>query len=308
MVWRVGILVALALAAAGCVDGASSAPAPVVHTEPSAEALARLRDTDICALIPSAILAEHGVTAVGTDELYGCTAALDDGTGQAGHADWGVRALGDTALDSGETVTIDGVVVTLLGDRHVLSPEEIATFPQRSCTAYAPLPTGGSIEVDLTLGPDTEPCTAVQPMVGAALSEWKRHPQSGESPGTVRTEVTGADPCDVLTHLPDARRTETQWVDRCWFDLDGDHLYVAYSHATAREFQNYEAVEIAGRQVFRTSEDGPPSYIVRVGPTFDPVADGYDFDDVPAVRIHGKDQEAVEKTVTAVLDVFPDAG
>ncbi|MFI5717923.1 hypothetical protein [Nocardia sp. NPDC051750] len=308
MVQRVGILVALALAAAGCVDGSSSAPAPVVETEPSAEALARLRDTDICALIPRATLAEHGVTAVGTDELYGCTAALGGGSGQSSRADWVVRALGDTSLDSGETVTIDGVVVTLLGDHHVLSPEEIATFPQRTCTAYAPLPTGGSLEVELTLGPDTAPCTAVQPLVGAALSEWKRHPPSGESPATVHTAVTGADPCDMLTQLPDARRSETQWVDRCWFDLDGDHMYVGYSHATAREFQNYEPVEIAGRQVFLTSEDGSPSYIVRVGPTFDPVADGYEFDDVPAVRIQGQDHAAVEKAVAAVLDTFPEAG
>ncbi|WP_280462717.1 hypothetical protein [Nocardia carnea] len=86
MVLRVGILVALALAVAGCVDGAPSssapiAPAPVVETDPSAEVLARLRDTDICALIPPDTLAEHDVTAVGTDELYGCTAALDFGSG-----------------------------------------------------------------------------------------------------------------------------------------------------------------------------------------------------------------------------------
>lgn len=83
---------------------------------------------------------------------------------------------------------------------------------------------------------------------------------------------------------------------------------MGYSHATAREFQNYEPVEIAGRQVFLTSEDGLPSYILRVGPAFDPVADGYDFEDVPAVRIQGQDHAAVEKAVTAVLEVFPGAG
>lgn len=308
MVRRVGILLALALAAAGCADGSSSAPAPVAGTEPSTEALDRLRDTDICALIPPDMLAEHGVTAIGTDELYGCTAALGGGAESSGRAKWVVRALDDTSLDSGETVTLDGVVVTLLGSHHVLSPEELATYPQRTCTAYAPLPTGGSIEVDLTLGPDTEPCTAVQPLVGAALSEWERHPRPGESPGTVHTAVTGANPCEALTGLPDARPSETQWVDRCWFDLDGDHMYVGYSHATDREFQNYEPVEIAGREVFLTSEDGSPSYILRAGPTFDPVADGYEFDSVPAVRVQGHDHAAVEKAVTAVLDIFPEVG
>ncbi|MEU4314360.1 hypothetical protein [Nocardia sp. NPDC024068] len=303
-----GILVVLALAAAGCGHGSSSPLLPAAETDPPAETLARLRDTDICALIPRATLAEYGMTAVGTNHLYGCTAALGDDSGPAGQVDWVVRALGDTALDTGDTVTIDGMVVTLLGDHHVLSPSEITAARPRLCTAYSPLPTGGSLEVRLTLGPDTEPCTAVRSLVGVALSEWKRHPRLGESPDTVRTAVTGVDPCEVLTRLPDARGGGTQWVDRCWFDLDGDHMYVGYTHASDREFENYEPVEIAGREVFATSEDGTPAYMIRVGPTFDPVADGYEFDDVPAVQIRGHDHAAVEKAVTAVLDIFPESG
>ncbi|MGI5216869.1 hypothetical protein [Nocardia sp. CA-290969] len=306
MVRRVGILVALALAAAGCMDSSSSAPAPVVETEPSAEALARLRDTDICALIPPDALAEYGVTAVGTNHLYGCAAVLGGDPQPSGSVDWVVRSLDNTDLDAGETVTIDGAAVTLIGDYHALRPDEIATASQRFCTAYSPLPTGGSIEIRLNVGAGTEPCTAIQPLVGVALSEWKRHPRLGESPGTVRTVVTGADPCEVLTRLPDARGGRTQWVDGCWFDLDGDHIYVGYTHASDREFENYDKVEIAGRQVFATNEDGT-AYMVRVGPTFDPVVDGYEFEEVPAVQVRGHDRAAVEKAVTAVLGIFPEA-
>ncbi|MET8874572.1 hypothetical protein [Nocardia sp. NPDC004604] len=267
-----------------------------------------MRDTDVCALLPRAELAELGaVTAVGTDQLYGCDAKLGGDRKTSTHVHWVVRAVDRSGLDEGTSVTIDGMAVTLLGDKDVRSPEEVASASVRTCSAYAQLPTGCSLLLSVTIPPGTEPCPAAQSLVTVALAEWKRHPRLGDSPDTMCTSVTGADPCAVLAKLPNAVRGDTAWVDRCWFQLDGDSLYVAYEHATDREFQNYLPVKFAGHQAYRTSKDPGGRYMIRVGPTFDPVADDYQFANVPAVTISGGNDAKLEKVTAAVLALFPTA-
>ncbi|MBF6458815.1 hypothetical protein IU433_07130 [Nocardia puris] len=306
MVRRAVVLVALMVAVVACDDGVEQQPTSAV---PGADKLNRLRSTDICALLPESELAKLGpVAAVGTDWLYECEAAIgDDLSDPDASVEWVVRAVENTEMDQATNITIDGMSVTLLGDHDVLSEEELADRTFRMCSAYAQLPTGGSIDLTVELPPGTEPCPVAQSLVTVALSEWKRFPKLGDSPHTVRTVVTGADPCDVLTELPDARVGDNQWVDRCWFQLDGDSLYVEYGHSTDREFTNYKSLEIDGRRVYRTSDEPNGTYKVRVGPTFDPVADGYEFESVPAVSIAGAERETIEKVTAAVLTLFPDA-
>ncbi|MBB5911187.1 hypothetical protein BJY24_000054 [Nocardia transvalensis] len=306
MIRRIAVIAALMLTAVACQDDAQNRPAPPAAGAPHADTLNRLRDTDICALLPRAELAALGqVTAVGTDRLYGCQAKIGTDPRAAGRVNWVVRALDDVGMSKGATATVDGMTVSLLGDRDVVSQQEVAGSSIRLCTAYAQLPTGGSMELSVTIPPGAEPCPVAQKMVATALTQWKRAPRVGDSPDTVRTAVTGADPCAVLPKLPTAIPGDTQWVDRCWFRLDDDSVYIEYGHSTDREFENYERVDIAGRQVFRISAGPNIAYKVRVGPTFDPAADDYEFLNVPAVTINGTKQETLERITTEVLALFP---
>ncbi|MFI9402401.1 hypothetical protein [Nocardia sp. NPDC052316] len=303
---RLALLAVLLMTAVACQENGANPPEAPAATGPEAEMLTRLRTTDICALLPRAELAKLGpVTAVGTAELYGCRAKFGSDPETGTEVDWLVRAVDETGMDQAATVAIDGMTVNLLGDNDVRSPEEVARASTRTCTAYAQLPTGGSLSLTVTIPPGTERCPAAQSLVTVALAEWKRHPRVGDSPGTVRTTVTGKDPCEVLAKLPDAVRGDTEWVDRCWFRLDGDAIYVGYGHSTDREFMNYQRVEVAGQQAYWTSNQANGSYRIRVGQTFDPVADNSDYASVPAVTINGRDRAVLEKVTAAVLDVLP---
>ncbi|WP_159080419.1 hypothetical protein [Nocardia suismassiliense] len=303
---RLALIAVLMVTAVACQENAANPPEPPVATGPEAEMLARLRTTDICALLPRAELAKLGpVTAVGTDQLYGCRAKFGTDRNTGTEVDWLVRAVDQTGPDQGANVTIDGMTVNLLGDNDARSPEEVASASTRTCTAYAQLPTGGSMSLMVTIPPGTEPCPAAQSLVAVALAEWKRHPRVGDSPDTVRTAVTGKDPCAVLAKLPDAIRGDSEWGDRCWFRLDGDAIYVGYGHSTDREFKNYERVEVAGQHAYWTSNQANGSYRIHVGQTFDPVADNSDYASVPAVTINGRDRATLEKVTAAVLEVLP---
>ncbi|WP_040686797.1 hypothetical protein [Nocardia vinacea] len=308
---RLALIAALMVVVAACQDGEPNQSVAAGVTGPQDEKLARLRNTDVCALLPRAELAKLGpVTAVGTNELYECEAKLGEDQKTSTRVNWSVRALDDVAPDVGATVTIEGLTVSMISDKDTRPPAEIASARFRTCSAFAQLPAGGSMLLMLTIPPGAEPCAGAQSLVTVALAEWKRTPRLGDSPDTVQTPVTGADPCAVLTKLPNAVRGDTQWVDRCWFELDGHSIYLEYKHATDREFENYLPVKVGGRQAYRTSKDDNASYMLRVGPTFDPAADEFDFANVPAVTINavsGHNQATLEKVTAAVMSIFPNA-
>lgn len=299
-----GLVVVLLVAAVGCQR--PGAPESEVAGGSPNELLDRLRGTDICALLPRAELAKVGrVVAVGTKQLYGCTAQVGGERRAGTQVEWSVRAVEPSAPGKGSTTQIEGVPVSVVGDQDLASPEELARATIRTCTAYSGLPGGGSMQLAVTTPPGSEPCQPARTLVETALARWKKHPRLGDSPDTVRTAVTGKDPCAVLTALPGAVKGSTQWVDRCWFTLDGDSVFVGYDHSTDREFQNYQQVHFGDRTVHRTSGTANFSYKLRVGPPFDPVADDYDFLSVPAVTINGGKQEALDKAAAAVLGLFP---
>lgn len=104
---------------------------------------------------------------------------------------------------------IEGLTVSMISDTDTRSPEEIASARFRICNAFAQLPAGGSMLLTLTIPPGAEPCMGAQSLVTVALAEWKHSPRLGDSPDTVQTPVTGADPCAVLTKLPHAVRGDT---------------------------------------------------------------------------------------------------
>ncbi|MCP2287293.1 hypothetical protein ACFYT3_22075 [Nocardia amikacinitolerans] len=292
--------------------------------DPQWETAAALRAVDVCALIPRPDLEQFGpVRVVGTNGIQACYARI--ATRTEGHVDlgWALVTSPPNEGGGGHDRRIGPARAWMVSDADNSTPEQIERSSYRYCALQVEPPPGGSVVLRVDSAKGIDACSVAERAAHIVLREWERHPRQGDSPDTVRTPLTGADPCAVLAELGIGRRGSWSGVVRCGFRYRGERIVVGYEYDTGRPpadyppvpdpsgdgyRSNYPLVTVANRTGYRSESSGRHTYHLPLSSPVDlpSLADPRNPDQrwTPTVTIEGSDQEVVAAVGAAVSTLF----
>jgi hypothetical protein len=151
--------------------------------------------------------------------------------------------------------------------------------------------------------PGTDACGLGNALIDVAIAQLPSSPAYGTSPDSVRTVLTGADPCEIPPRIgaaPLLPVADYQAVHSCRFGAAENPSAIDYGYQHESEIPRAETVTVNGREVFvtRVIAGGHIGYTVVAGP---PVTG----DLVPTVTVFGLDHAEVERARNALMARFP---
>ncbi|MGX1810187.1 hypothetical protein ACWIGI_31105 [Nocardia sp. NPDC055321] len=271
------------------------------------EAMRRTRAIDPCALLPRAQLEKLGtLLSVSTKGPESCAAVLDSTDRNTGTALTWSAFVGTTTSDGRITrTTVADVPVELL-DADLPANFEYS----RDCIAKAQFPAGVTLRLQVRTPSAGNPCDLATRQLAPAIAEWQREPAQGTSPDTVRTVLTGVDPCDVLSALGVDPATADRSLRSCEFTYRDTPIALHYDYMERGLVTGTEPVDLNSRHaVYREAPDTPELYTIYsavVGPEINPsTADPLVGPLVPSILISGPDDEVVREVLRRTLTLFP---
>ncbi|UFS95398.1 hypothetical protein [Nocardia huaxiensis] len=307
------VIAILLLAAVGCAkDTEPAPPSGFWFTEPRnddqrLEVLRRQRAVDPCALLPRAELEKYGpVRSVRHDQPNTCE--VNAGSDQPGKGTGASLAvIGGTLQGSGKGVekTVAGVPASFLADRDGVDAADFAKTVLRSCQVTSRFPAGGGLMMLISTELGTEPCPVAESLLAVALTEWMKEPPRGTAPETVRTILTNADPCAVLSRLGATVDAAHRRMQTCDFAYRGDEVTVNYDYQEERLAFDTERDELlAGARypVYRKVLSEYTFHTAVLGPVIDPALPD---SRIPIVSVSGANSEVVAAVMDEVLTLFP---
>ncbi|MGW1740131.1 hypothetical protein ACWCPQ_15115 [Nocardia sp. NPDC001965] len=250
-------------------------------------------------MIPRTALDEHGTVRdvhLGVPAPNSCSATLDTGGPAPAELHWTLaRVPASSAVD--ETRRVGEVAVEV--------PAPMGETPPGSsgqCWVTAQFPSTVQVLLSLRADPATDTCALGNALIDVAIAQLPTGPAYGTSPDSVRTVLTGADPCEILPRIgaaPLLPAEDNQLVQNCKFGAD---TMIEYTYQAVADIDHQETRTFDGRQVFVTHlpEIGHTSYAFAAGPAVT-------GDIFPVVTVLGRNQPEVESARDALLTRFPAA-
>ncbi|WP_147403973.1 hypothetical protein [Nocardia panacis] len=315
MVRWLAMIAALLVTAVACGRGeaaqSSAAPADFWAAAPQNTAqywsvYERARAIDPCALLPRAGLAPLGaVRTVAVKGLDSCAAELDSDQPR-GVVRVDLRVLAGTVDELGARVGttkhFDGATALVIADKDTRADKQVPPTGDRACTVNTKFPAHAGFSISVTVPRGIEPCPAAEAVSRTAVAAWKQQPRQEDSIPTVRTVLTGADPCAVTPRLAATVDPDKQQLYACALPYGGTEFALLYEYQSQRALEAGEPVLIADHTVYRHEGNGSPYLEVQVGPAY---ADGEDGPLAPAVWLGGKDESSLVQIMYQVLQLFP---
>jgi hypothetical protein len=296
---------ALALPATGCQSDNEAAATDRVWFDTATtdaqrwELMRRIREVDPCALVPRATLEEHGAVRevhLGGPVITGCAASLDQGADQPTSIKWSlVKAPPSSAVD--ETRRVGDVAVEILEPGGTDSGGDLS-----NCWVTAQFPSLVQIFLTVKAAPTVDTCALGDSLIDTAIAQLPASPAYGTSPDSVRTALTGADPCEILPRIgaePLLPVDDYQTVPICRFG-SGVPTGIEYGYQADGEIRRDETITIHGRPVFvgRLAGSGHVGYTFVVGPAIT-------RDIFPIITVLGANQAEVEAARDALMAKYP---
>jgi hypothetical protein len=263
------------------------------------ELMRRIREVDSCALLPRSALEKHGaVREVGptTAVTTSCHATVGSESAPLELAWTLARAPGGSAVDEHRRVGDVSV--------EILPPESTDSSRDKLnvCWVTAQFPSMTQIFLTVKAPPKVDTCAIGDALIDTPIALLPSSPPFGSSPDSVRSVLTGADPCEILPEIgatPSLPVSEYQMVGQCRVG-PGVALMIGYEYQVEQEILRDEIITLEGRPVFvaRFGGNEQIGYTFVVGP---PVAEAV----VPTVTVLGRDHVSVERARDALMDKYP---
>lgn len=304
MLRRLAIIAAVVVGGVGCQQQSASAPVdeiwftPAVSEAEVSEVFQRIRNVDPCALVPRSALEEHGTVdevRIGGQTINGCRARLDAG-GSAVEAVWSLAwAPAGSAVD--ETRRVGEAKV------EVLSPEDLgSTAEPKQCWLTAEFPSMTQIALTVEAPSPVDTCAVGNALIDTAIEQLPNSPGYGTSPDSVRTVLTGADPCEALPKLAATPLPvhDYQVAQICRFGTPDAPTAIEYGYQTVDEIQHDETITIDKRTVYVGRVGGGQfiGYTFAVGQELPGGA-------LPVITVLGKNQPEVERARDQLMTMYP---
>ncbi len=304
MLRRLAIVAAVVIGGAGCQQQSASSPVdeiwftPAVSEAQVSEVFQRIRTVDPCALVPRSALEEQGTVddvQVGGQTIHGCRANLD-AAGSPVEATWSL-AWAPASSSVRETRLVGEVKV------EVLSPEDLgSTAEPKQCWVTAEFPSMAQIVLTVQAPTPADPCAIANALIDTAIEQLPDSPGYGTSPDSVRTVLTGADPCEALPKLAATPLPvhDYQTAQTCRFGTADAPTAIEYGYQAEDEIRRDQTITVDNRTVYVARVGGGQfvGYTFAVGPELPGGA-------LPVITVLGKNQPEVERARDQLMTMYP---
>ncbi len=315
MLALVGVLLFGVVACQGSTGGSSDSGFWTTQhpAADNAQVESRIRQIDVCALVPRETLNSLGaVRTVGDTNLSTCAAHLGSAEDYKGtDVQWSdVFSTKPIAAPKGTQQTVGAVTYTYQADRDGLPAAQFSQLVQRSCTATARFVSGAALMmfVDTPLG--TEPCPVAERLLPDAMHAWTTEPKQGTSPATAHTVLLGADPCAIQTRLgvPATQSAHNPW--ECDFRYHNQDVILRYEYQQQNSLTaDATAIPDGSQTIYRANpapdQDGFWGYNSPVGPAIEPQSPS-DFTGpyLPNVYVSSKSDTVSQDVIRQAISQF----
>lgn len=283
--------------------------------EQRAEVAERIRQVEVCALLPRDALATVGtIRSVRNDQPYSCTAEIEaeDDVDDTTTLGWtSMTAWEPRSADYGSTRRVGDVTVWTVADSDMPGARIDPDARTRSCSTTSRFPSGAAVYLDIEVSAGGDPCPALDELVPAMLDRWRTEPHRGSSPDVRPTVLPGADPCAVRQRLSGTEDEGQVQTNVCSFRYRGEFVRVAFEYRMRDTVTAaHTEVHIGGRTVHRSNlhaeTDPYRTYVAVVGPELSPAQPTDTFGpEVPVLVVDAESDEVTSEVMEKALALLP---